>query len=111
MLLKTGMHGSVLRSFNITQTRRRQSRKGRKFKQMRLCAHFHARSIHFICFFNNVGHGRKFKQMRLCADFNAGPSKVGGAQRAQAYANLSLSLSLSLSQILSLKLEGLKWPL
>ena len=33
----------MLESYNITQTRRRQSWKGRKFKQMRLCADFHAR--------------------------------------------------------------------
>ena len=31
----------MLESYNITQTRRRQSLKGRKFMQMRLCAHFH----------------------------------------------------------------------
>ena len=32
------------------------------------------RSILYLVF-NNTGHGRKFKQMRLCAHFNAGPSK------------------------------------
>ena len=43
--------GRGLRRYNITETRRRQSWKGRKFKQMRLCADFRARSIHFICSF------------------------------------------------------------
>ena len=50
MLLKAGTRGSLLRSYNITQTRRRQSWKGTKFKKMRLCADVHARSMHAIWF-------------------------------------------------------------
>ena len=31
-------------------------------------------SIYLI--FKNMDHGRRFKQMRLCADFHARPSKI-----------------------------------
>ena len=34
---------------------------------------FHKYTFYLVS--NNMDHGRQFKQMRLCADFHAGPSK------------------------------------
>ena len=56
-LLKAGTRGSLLRSYNITQTHRRQSWKGRKCKQMRLCDDFNAgpskeQALFFLFWFN-----------------------------------------------------------